>query len=60
MLLNRQANPNEAHYSIPPCYEHDQDLFLLLWGPCITALSVLFQYADSDPTVVSKCLLGFQ
>ena len=59
MLLQRQTNEAEALYSSPSPYEHDQDLFLILRGPIVTALSVLFQYAEGE-TAVQKSLFGFQ
>lgn len=59
MLLKRQSNQNESHYSSPSFYEHDQDLFLILRGPIVTALSVLFQYAEGE-TAIQKSLFGFQ
>ena len=59
MLLNRQSNQNESCYSSPSRYEHDQDLFLILRGPIVTALSVLFQYAEQE-NAIQKSLFGFQ
>lgn len=59
MLLQRQSNQTESQYSSPSAYEHDQDLFLILRGPIVTALSVLFQYAEGE-TAIQKSLFGFQ
>lgn len=59
MLVKRQSNQNESQFSSPTLCEHDQDLFLILRGPIVTALSVLFQYAEGD-TAIAKSLFGFQ
>lgn len=59
MLLKRQNNQSESQYSSPSQYEHDQDLFLILRGAIVTALSVLFQYAEQE-MVIQKSLYGFQ
>ena len=59
MLLKRQSNQTESKFSSSSRYEHDQDLFLILRGPIVTALSVLFQYAEQD-TAINKSLFGFQ
>ena len=59
MLLKRQNNQSESQYLSPSRYEHDQDLFLILRGAIVTALSVLFQYAEQE-MVIQKSLFGFQ
>ena len=59
MLLQRQCNLAESQFSTVSLHEHDQDLFLILRGPIVTALSVLFQYAEEE-TAIQKSLFGFQ
>lgn len=59
MMMKRQSNKNESQFSKPSLYEHDQDLFLILRGPIVTALSLLYQYAEGE-TAIQKSLYGFQ
>ncbi|RDD41440.1 Golgi-specific brefeldin A-resistance guanine nucleotide exchange factor 1 [Trichoplax sp. H2] len=58
MLLHRGAS-REGVYKFVTDGRYDQDLFLLIWGPTVAALSYIFDNA-SDEMIVQKAVNGFR
>ncbi|EDV25608.1 uncharacterized protein TRIADDRAFT_24514 [Trichoplax adhaerens] len=58
MLLHRGAS-KEGVYKFVTDGRYDQDLFLLIWGPTVAALSYIFDNA-SDEMIVQKAVNGFR
>jgi len=57
VLLHRSASPEGTFLPVSSS-EFDQDLFLLVWGPAIAALSYVFDNAE-EKSIVQKALQGF-
>lgn len=58
VLLRRGAS-KDGIYLLAPNGLYDHDLFSLIWGPSIGALSCLFDKSN-DVTIYQKAVLGFR
>ena len=58
-VLLRRGSTREGKFIHTPNGLFDHDLFSLIWGPTVAALSFIFD-KSSDPTIVEKTMNGFR
>lgn len=58
VLLHRGAS-KEGVFLHAPTDAFDHDMFTLIWGPTVAALSFVFD-KSSDETVIQKAVSGFR
>ena len=58
-VLLRRSSTTEGHYvhGMGSCF--DQDLFLIIWGPTVAALSYVYDNG-LEKSVVQKAIVGFR
>lgn len=57
-MLRRGRN-SAASYHCVDTNAYDQDVFMLLWGPCVTAISYVFETAQHE-AVVQRAISGYK
>ena len=58
-VLLKRGSGKEAVFTHAPTGYYDRDLFSLVWGPTVAALSFVFD-KSSDDTIVQKSTSGFR
>ena len=58
LLLRRAEGPDGAYLPVTSSI-YDEEIFLLLWGPTVAALSYIFENC-SDKVNIQKTILGFR
>ncbi|KAG8181269.1 hypothetical protein JTE90_018788 [Oedothorax gibbosus] len=58
-MLLRRGNTKDGKFIHTPNGVFDHDLFSLIWGPTVAALSYIFD-KSSDTTVIDKTIYGFK
>ena len=58
VLLNRGA-AKDSQFIHVPIGAFDSDVFLLVWGPTVAALSFVFD-KSSEESIIKKVIAGFQ
>uniref|UniRef100_T1IU23 SEC7 domain-containing protein n=1 Tax=Strigamia maritima TaxID=126957 RepID=T1IU23_STRMM len=58
-VLLRRGSSKEGHYVHAPNGTFDHDLFSLIWGPTVAALSFVFD-KSSDETIIHRSISGFR
>ena len=58
-VLLKRGNTKEGHFVHVPTGAYDRDLFSLVWGPTVAALSFVFD-KSADETIIQKAISGFR
>ncbi|XP_060605825.1 Golgi-specific brefeldin A-resistance guanine nucleotide exchange factor 1-like isoform X2 [Ruditapes philippinarum] len=59
-VLLKRGNTKEGLFTHAPTGAFDHDLFTLIWGPTVAALSFVFDKSTSDESIISKAISGFR
>ncbi|KAL4239944.1 G-box binding factor [Mactra antiquata] len=58
-VLLKRGSTKEGLFTHAPTGEFDHDLFTLIWGPTVAALSFVFD-KSSDESIIAKAISGFR
>ena len=58
-VLLRRGNSPEGQFTHVPTGVFDRDLFTIVWGPTVAALSFVFD-KSLDETIIQKAISGFR
>ena len=58
-VLLKRGGTKEGFFTHCPTGIFDHDLFTLIWGPTVAALSFVFD-KSSDEAIISKAISGFR
>ncbi|XP_053393405.1 Golgi-specific brefeldin A-resistance guanine nucleotide exchange factor 1-like isoform X2 [Mercenaria mercenaria] len=59
-VLLKRGSTKEGVFTHAPTGAFDHDLFTLIWGQTVAALSFVFDKSTSDESIISKAISGFR